>query len=451
LTAAPHTRPEGLLVTPGALPSRTLEVDGFGDVLLRDGVPVFLLADTLWAAFSRMSMPEWRDALRLRRRQGFNAVQVSILPIAHDRSLSDDARSPFHPRADGSWDLDRLDDHYFTVARAMVEEAVAEGIVPVLVVLWCNYVPNTWGAALTPQTVLDENQTDRYLSLVLRSFADLNPIFCVSGDERFDDEAAVERYQSALLQLRGGAPSCLTTLHSTPDATLPPALANDPALSYYSFQSGHDLGWEERAQRLPEQYRALPMPKPVVSMEPCYEGHGWGGGRGRHDASSVRLASWTGVLSGAGAGLGYAAHGAWSWHHAGENFNGAHFSGTPFPASRALELPGAWDVGLLRRIVEQHRLFDLRRRDELLGETSSGARLGMSARGDRAAVYLPHPFPVEVHADFAGWRLETWDLSKGRRDHVRRRHGEHLTVFEQPDFLGDALYVLVSPELGGEQ
>jgi hypothetical protein len=427
-------------------PSPRLEVASSGAVLHRDGAPVFLLADTLWAAFSQMSMDEWRDALRLRRRQGFNAVNVSILPIAHDRSLSGDARSPFRLRGDGSWDLDRLDQDYFRTARAMVEVAVAEGLVPTLVVLWCNYVPGTWGAARTPETVLDERQTDRYVSLVLESFADLHPVFCISGDERFDDEVAVQRYRTALQQVHEGAPGCLTTLHSTPDATLPLVLAEDDALSYYSFQSGHDLGWEERPQRLAATYLGLPTRRPVVSMEPCYEGHGWGRGRGRHDAAAVRLASWTGVLSGAGAGLGYGAHGAWSWHRPGQEFNGSDFSGTPFPASRALELPGAWDVGLLRHLVEQHDLFDLRGGDDLLADRRDGARLGVSARGDRAVLYLPEPFPVEVHADWAGWQLQVWDLSRGRRDAVQHRHGDQVTRFEQPDFLGDALYLLLSPD-----
>jgi len=437
-------------VTPLATASRRLQIADSGDAFLCAGAPVFLLADTLWAAFSRMSMHEWRDVLRLRRRQGFNGVNVSILPIAHDRSMSSDERSPFQLRGDGSWDLNRPDRQYFSDARAMVEAAVTEGLVPTLVVLWCNYVPSTWGAALTPETVLDEQQTSRYVSLVLESFADLDPVFCISGDERFDDEVATARYQTTLRQVRDGARDCLTTMHSTPDATLPPAVANDPALSYYAFQSGHDVGWEERAQRLAEQYRGLPSPKPVVNMEPCYEGHGWGGGRGRHTSASVRAASWTGVLSGAGAGLGYAAHGAWSWHRTGDNFNGAHFSGAPFPAARALELPGAWDMGLLRRIVEQHGLFDLRRRDDLLVDTSSGVRLGMSLSGDRAAVYLPSPFPVELRADLTGWQLQTWDLSTGRRDDVRRARGDEVTTFEQPDFLGDALYVLVSPSAGKE-
>jgi hypothetical protein len=324
----------------------------------------------------------------------------------------------------------------------MVEAVLEEDLVPVLVVLWCNYVPNTWGAALTPDTVLDEDQTARYVRLVLEKFADLGPVFCISGDERFDDEVAVARYRATLETVRSAAPGCLTTLHSTPDAKPPPDLLAHPALDYYSYQSGHDTGWEERAAELPQQYRQHPSRRPIVSMEPCYEGHGYGRGQGRHDARSVRLASWVGVLSGAGAGLGYAAHGAWSWHRVGEEFNGEHFSGTPFAAHLALQLPGAWDVGLLRRIVEEHSLYDLRARQDLLVATTSGTRLGMSPDGRRVALYLPHPFSVGVRADLSGRRLRVWDLGRGRRDDVRFRYDDGVTTFEQPDFLHDALYVL---------
>jgi len=148
------------------------------------------------------------------------------------------------------------------------------------------------------------------------------------------------------------------------------------------------------------------------------------------------------VLSGAGAGLGYAAHGAWSWHRVGEAFNGEGFSGTPFPAHLTLGFPGAWDVGLLRRIVEEHRLYDLRPRQDLLVSTRSGTRLGMSEDGRRVALYLPHAFSVGVRADLSGGRLQVWDLGRGRRDDVRLRYGDGVTTFEQPDVLQDALYVL---------
>lgn len=413
-----------------------------GGHLLRDGRPEFLLADTLWAAFSRMTDVEWLDALRLRRRQGFNAVNVSVLPIAHDRSLGGDAAAPFAVRPDGSWDLDEPDVAYFRRARRLVATAHDLGLTAVLVVLWCNYVPNTWGSAKTPEMAMSEHQTLAYVDLVLETFSDLEPIFCVSGDDSLDDPVALARYAAALHQLKAGAPRCLTTTHSSPSARLPQRWADDPALDVYAYQAGHDDGWEERSVELPEHYVRLHPRKPLVSMEPCYEGHGYGGGRARHDARNVRRASWSGLLAGAGAGLGYAANGAWSWHRVGEDFNGEPFSGMPLPASRALELPGAWDVGLLRRIVEAHRLFDLRSRQDLVVDDHSGARFALSDDGTRAAAFLPHAFRLRLDLDLSDWSVATWDLAQGRRDHVAWSLDGGHSVFEQPDVTADLAYVL---------
>lgn len=422
--------------------SNRLTVDASGSFFLLQGKPTFVLADTLWAAFSRMTDAEWSDAMRLRRRQGFNAVNISILPVAHDRSLSSDSRSPFLVRSDGSWDMDALDSTYFERAGRMVSIALENGIVPILGVLWCNYVPNTWGAAKTPDLVMTESQSKCYVGQVIKTFGD-SVIYCISGDDHLDDSIAVARYVSALHQVKLALPAALTTFHSTPRAVLPANVESDPALTYYAYQAGHDVGWEERSEKLPRRYTAIEPRKPVVSMEPCYEGHGFGAGHARHDARDVRRASWVGVLCGAGAGLGYAAHGAWSWHRAGDDFNGEHFSGIPLPATRAMELPGAWDMGLLRRLVEHYGLYALRDRQEHISNNASGAVFAVSEDGNTAAAYLPEAFCLTVSMDFSGWDVEMWDLASGRRDFVEISvTSAGHTTFAQPDFIGDLLYVM---------
>jgi hypothetical protein len=410
-------------------------------MLNHDGRREFLLADTLWAAFSRPSFDEWQAYLRARRRQGFNAVSISILPIAHDQSESLSARSPFELTSNGEVDLTALSAEYFSRAGDMVAMAAEEGITAVLVVLWCNYVPDTWGARLTPQLVLDQQQTDRYVELVASTFARYGPIFAISGDERFDSAVATERYARALRLIHASAPQCLTTLHTTPDAVLPDSLADSDDLSFYVYQSGHDTGWEDRSWQLAEQYLAHRVRRPVVDLEPCYEGHGYGKGAGRHHANNIRRASWTAVLAGAGAGLGYAAHGVWSWHRPGDPFGGEHFSGTPFPAQTALAFPGAWDVGLLRHIVEVEDLYHLRPRQDLLIDDHSGARAGASDDENTVAIYQPSPFALRVNGQFADNAI-CWDLEQSRREFPRLLREGGCTVIEQADFLGDALYIL---------
>lgn len=407
-----------------------------------DGESRFLLADTLWSAFNRPTWDEWRAYLRLRQRQNFNAVNINILSIEHDRSVSAGEHEPFALHANGSPDLDRLDPAYFRRARAMAELATAHGILPVLVVLWCNYVPGTWGAALSPHLVLTEEQTDRYVDLVIDTFADLGVIFAASGDDNFTDPRSAERYERVLRRLRAGAPRALLTLHPGVYVTQPPQLTGSNLIDYYSYQAGHDEGWDVQAHEQAASLRAMPVRRPVVSMEPCYEGHGYGKGRtGRHTAAHVRLASWSSLLAGAGAGLGYGAHGVWSWHRPGEPFNGEHFSGTPFPAEVALRFDGAWDVGLLRRLVETHELFDLTARQDLVIDDLSGARFGLQSHPDRAALYLPHPLAVTIDLDLSAWHVECWNLAIRDRDHVTTTTEGGRTRIEQPDFLADSIYL----------
>ena len=70
-----------------------LSVDGRRRILLRDGSPWFYLADTVWSAFTNPTDREWEEFLRLRREQGFAALQINVLP-QWDRSIL--AHEPSH-------------------------------------------------------------------------------------------------------------------------------------------------------------------------------------------------------------------------------------------------------------------------------------------------------------------------------------------------------------------
>lgn len=412
-----------------------------GRRFLRNGRPTFLLADTCWAAFGRVTGLEWDGYLRHRHRQGFNAVNISMLPIAHDQSISPGDPAPFIVRPDGSWDLDRPDAAWFQRARAMSETALRQGIVPVIVVLWCTYVPGTWAAKMAPGVQLSPEQTDRYVDALLDAVGDLPVILCVSGDDRFEDDVAIDRYVRVLDRIQAARPERLTTLHSSPTHETPARLFGHSGLGFYTYQSSHGPDGHAVAQRLAERYRALPVRRPILDLEPCYEGHASDRGTGRHLAASVRRSSWTGVLAGGGAGLGYGAHGVWSWHRAGDQFLNESGAGLPFPAEVALQFPGAWDVGLLRHLVETHEMFDLTARPDLLVDASSGVRVGLNEAGGRLAIYLPEPSSVTLGIDLTAWNTQAWNLSDRRIETVRWDVTGGETVVRQPDALSDLLVV----------
>ena len=67
------------------------------DYLTKDGKPFFYLADTAWMAFANLPLSDWPRYLAYRKLQGFNALQISILPVTHDTSMSPENIDPFLP------------------------------------------------------------------------------------------------------------------------------------------------------------------------------------------------------------------------------------------------------------------------------------------------------------------------------------------------------------------
>lgn len=72
-----------------------LQVAPSGTYFIKDGKPFFLLSDTIWMAFQKLRVRDWEEIVRLRYEQGFTALQISVLPIAHDNAKSERDLQPF--------------------------------------------------------------------------------------------------------------------------------------------------------------------------------------------------------------------------------------------------------------------------------------------------------------------------------------------------------------------
>ena len=351
-----------------------------GDHFLVGGSPSVPCADTVWSAFAEARTGEWDAYLSRRRTQGFDTLLISVLPILHDRSVHPTTREPYPRRDDGTYDFASPDKGYFETARQLVERAAEQGLRAALVALWCTYVPGTWGSDRNPHAVMTQEETAHYLDLLTQTFAAYDPVYIVSGDDRFGTDEAVERYRWALTRIGELAPEALTTFHSTPDTQLPDILTDAPDLGFYSYQSGHDHAHQERAHELAARYRACPVRRPVVNLEPCYEGHGYGRGLGRFSQDDVRRATWWSLLGGASAGIGYGAHGLWGWHRPGSTFTSGAWSSEPFTWDVALQFEGAADVGFARNLVADHGLYLTAPRQDLLTCRGAGRQGRRDAR-----------------------------------------------------------------------
>lgn len=414
-------------------------VDPSHEYLLENGKPFFYLADTIWMAFSRLDLDAWRKTLHLRRTQGFTVAQVSLLPIAHDTSESDDALTPFGRKPDGAWDFFSLNPAYFDQVETMAEIACGYGIRLAIHLLWVNYIPGTWAAKRSPATQMPLEAVRPMLEAILPRLKRFYPLYAISGDICFENEAVTEYCHTAAALVKKLDPNALTTLHIAPGQEWPDSLIHDPNLDFYSFQSGHDLVHQDKPIQYAKHYLDAAVKRPIINTEPCYEGHMhsfWGG---RFTARDVRRATWLSLLSGAKAGITYGAHGVWSCHRRGDHFNNAEFSGMPFDMADALRLPGAWDVSFARAMFAQYGLFAVSP-SALLQEKQPTTVCAASAEGDLIAIYQPDSAPLRLAADLSGYDGVMLVLENRYFAVPSVTAGQPSTIHPH-DFVSDVLYV----------
>lgn len=383
-----------------------------GRFFRKDGKAVFYLGDTVWNAFSGAELEEWEDYLEVRRRQGYNVLQISVLPIMHDGSGLLEGRCPFALQEDDSLNFAEPNPAYFRQAARMVEMAFARGMTCALVLLWGEYVPGTWMSRQNgASSIMPREHVASYVGLAVRTFSPYDPLYYISGDTNFETEEAADYYLHALEMLKRVAPEALASLHVCGRlAALPERLDRHPGLDFYAYQSGHSLADQPDAYGLAMSFAARPNGRPVVNAEPCYEGHGHHGAYGRFDAFAVRRAFWSSVLSGASAGFAYGAHGLWSWHRRGRRFTKAHASQVPFDWRTALRLPGASDVALGAWLMERHEMLGCRPAQELLIDAPSGIRAAVSRDGNTLMAYVPYSHAVHLRLAPDAFAFELFDL-----------------------------------------
>ena len=425
-----------------ASPALRVRIASSRDRFERAGSTWFPLSDTIWSAFTHVPEPEWERYVGLRAAQGFTALNISILPILHD--LSDGGArlpEPFEGLWEGRPRFGELLPAYRRHASAYLDVATAHGLVPNLVVLWCNYVPDTWASTRDPRFVMDAGARRDFVESMADAFDRYNPMYVIAGDADFASESSRLVWSETQRHLVDLVPDAVTTMHTQDSALIPDLLADEDALGYYCYQSGHQLHNQNLAWDAAEHYARRRVRRPVLNLEPCYEGHGHGFGYGRFAASDVRRASWQSLLSGASAGLGYGAHGVWQWHHRGARFNHAEFSAVPFDRWTALAFPGADDVVAAARMMHDLGLIGAGGRQDLLAMPHEGVRAAVGDDPRQLAVYVPAATDVALMTGLEVEGAVATDLATGKQAEadIDAYDGP---VLRQPEWNADTLFVV---------
>ncbi|MGG4217783.1 DUF4038 domain-containing protein [Paenibacillus jamilae] len=409
---------------------------------MNKGNPFFYLADTVWSAFTNITLEEWAYYLDYRKSQGFNVLQINLLR-QWDASGSDLNYEPFAYAEDGSYNFYMLNEEYFTRAETMIEMAVNRGFVPALVLLWCNYIPDTWAAKLREEKKMPLGAVEPYVRYIADRFSKFYPIYIISGDTDFPSERANQYYRLALHTIKQHSPQCLTTLHIQGRlAALPEEFIDDPHLDFYMYQSGHNSQFQPTAYTLALDFCNKPVTRPVLNSEPCYEQMGYSRKvYGRFSRADVRKAAWQSLLSGASAGITYGAHGIWSWHRKGKRFGvtGEGFD-SPYDWQSALTFEGAWDYGLAKWLFGIYGITGMQPWNIVLKNTEEICA-AVSADYTKVAIYVPINTVLKLNVDLSEYDFTVIDLENRRFGTASISVQEHTTIIGMHDFEADVLLI----------
>lgn len=383
--------------------------------LLREGNHFFYLADTCWSAFTSIREDDWIMYLEKRKSQGFNVLQINILP-QWDRSRGVFDILPFN-ESDGIYDFSQLKEEYFGRAKKMCEAAQERGFTLALVVLWSNYVSGTWASTLDKQrNVFPRSLLNTYFEKVIETFDEFSPMYFIAGDTDFPEQETIDTYLEAFDFFEKHSKETLKTVHIKGRLQEIPESIKE-RLDLFLYQSGHNSSFLDMPYTLADHFYHLDKKIPIINSEPCYEQMGFARRvYGRFSQRDVRKAAWQSILSGACAGITYGAHGIWSWHDTSANFSeeiGEAFD-VPMLWQEALQFPGANDYGFIKQLFELLDINTIIPANDLLIKGNDQIRVAKTSDGSKYLIYIPSNTTIKLAMGLKDFQVTLVDLKENR-------------------------------------
>jgi len=375
-----------------------------------DGKPFFWLGDTTWELFHRLNREDAERFLKNRAAKGFNLVQAVALaefdgltaPNAYGH-LPLKNNDPLQPQED-----------FFQHVDWIVAKANSLGIYVGFLPTWGDKWNMKWGAG--PEIFTPQN-AGAYGEWLGRRYRDAGIVWILGGDRPVESDAHKEIIRAMARGLRrGDGGAHLITFHPTGGQGSSVPFHNEDWLDFNMRQNGHATEFTGRYDKTREDYDRTPV-KPVLDGEPIYEGHpvAFDAKKFGHSvAADVRRPFYWDVFTGA-FGHTYGHHSVWSMHHAGRQPVNAPL----MPWTEAIDEPGAFQVGIGRRLIESRPFLTRIPDDSVLVPTEyptlvpgAGTRRFVATRdegGSYAMVYAPVGRTFSVRMDkITGAKVKAW-------------------------------------------
>lgn len=361
-----------------------------------DGTPLFWLGDTAWELFHRLTKEEAERYLENRRQKGFTVIQAVILAELDGLTV---------PNAEGhlpliDQDPTRINEKYFEHVDWVIAKAEEKGMFVGLLPTWGDKVYQRHGVG---PVVFNVENAEAYGRIVGRRYRDRKNIIWINGGDRPATEETIPVWNALARGIKAEDGNHLMTYHPNGQHSSSMWFHEADWLDFNMIQTSHaERSYAAYIKYLIPDYQLEPV-KPTFDGEPRYEHFpvGWDPERfGWFDDADVRQAAYWALFSG-GFGHTYGCHCIWQMNDPTREAR----PNTLHNWYDDLDLPGAWDMLHVRKLMESRPFLDRIPFQRIVKNSYfPETEYIVATRGaDYVMAYLPVGKTVRLDLTLCGW------------------------------------------------
>lgn len=372
-------------------------------IVKADGTAFFWLGDTGWELFHRLNREEATHYLENRATKGFTVIQAVVL--AELDGLNTPNAYGDKPLIDN--DPTKPNEAYFKNVDFIVNKATELGMYIGMLPTWGDKWNKKWGIG---PVIFNPENARKYGEFLGKRYRDKNIIWILGGDRNPDTPEQLKIVNALAEGLKEGDHGAhLMTYHPQGGSNSAEWFQESKWLDINMIQSGHAQLNTPNYKMILANYNRKPT-KPTLDAEPNYEDHpiNWNPTNGWFTAFDVRQAAYWAMLAGA-MGHTYGNNNIWQMWQPGRQPMG--YARTPW--YEALDYPGAFQMGYMRKFFESRPFYKLLPDQELVSNDilrdSAPARAARADDNSFIVVYIPHGQNLEVDLSlFKGKEVDAW-------------------------------------------
>ncbi|MDP6794085.1 MAG: DUF4038 domain-containing protein [Verrucomicrobiota bacterium] len=365
-----------------------------------DGSPFFWMADTAWNGPLKSNEFDWKHYLAERRRQGFTAVQWVATSWRGAPDGDDDGNRAF----EGKENI-RINPAFFQRLDRRVESINDAGLLSVPVLLWAIR------GAENPVNVLPDDQVVMLARYMVARWGATYGAWFFGGDGDYSGSNAA-RWRDLGQAVFGGKRQFPVFMYPKGKSWVFEEFRDEKWMTALGYQSGHDIddatnNWIHHGPAS-RDWAKLPH-RPVVNIEPAYEGIPSYSKKQPITAHEVRRALYWSLLNAPTAGVSYGAAGVWDWGDGDAPTPGHPHAGTPPDWRDALHFEAGEQIAHLSALFQSIEFQKLRPDNGVLaeqpGDDAISEYAAAASSGDRLLVLVYTPVEKRLKINIA--RLPT--------------------------------------------